>query len=153
LRVILKLDSITAFYWDPMRNSARSLLLTLLGSSLIAAALGMSCTPDEAESKDFYHGEFAERPNVGGADSGLSLPCRPARAIKLPARAAVMSQDAGSTQKPMFTRDLFSSFQSHCGGCHVDTNQGGFDDQKVTFENFDELVDQDAVDFIKLDDP
>lgn len=112
-----------------------------------------------ASDDGFYEGPFAEKPSFPGPMSGTGgkgptpSGCVPPRAIPLPARKAVMSEAVSSGSRPIFTRDLFSRFQSYCGGCHVDTSLGGFDDQRVTFDNFPELVGSDAITLMQSDDP
>jgi len=134
------------------RLSSRIVLLHLLGWSTLSMVGSLSCSSEPSE--DFHQGGFAGRPEWGdGGATGLTLPCKPPNAEPLPARSAVMSATPETQSKPIFVRDLFNSFQSHCGGCHVDTSLGGFDDQRVNFQNFPQLVDQEAVDVIKSDDP
>src|SRR5664280_3362241 len=53
--------------------------------------------------------------------------CTPIQGQPLPARLAVMSADAGApTGTPVFVDDVFSRFNSTCGGCHVAANQGNY---------------------------
>jgi mono/diheme cytochrome c family protein len=53
--------------------------------------------------------------------------CSPARSGEaIPAREAVTSREVQVHDKAIFTQDIFSLFKSNCGGCHVDTDRGGF---------------------------
>ena len=71
----------------------------------------------------------------------------------LPARAAVMSNEVETGDRLYFTVDLFNTFKSYCGGCHVESYRvGAFGDQPVTLKNFSTLVDQSALDVIKTND-
>jgi mono/diheme cytochrome c family protein len=63
-----------------------------------------------------------------------------------------MSDQVGQVDKPIFTRDVFGQFQTYCGGCHVDAALGGFEDQKVNFDNFPELVTREALELMQSDD-
>lgn len=83
----------------------------------------------------------------------VELPCQPPKGISQPARSAVTSSEVESGSRVVFTADLFNAFRSHCGGCHVDTSLGGFDGEKVTFENFPMLLTQAVLDDLKTDDP
>ena len=146
----------------PIRPLTSLLVLLCLG-----AALGASCSPSvdappDDEETTFGYGGFAQRPEWPGAPGGSDgsgghaaaqeMPCKPPKGKSLPARGAVTSASAGAKSQVVFTADLFNAFRSHCGGCHVDANLGGFD-ERVTFENFPTLVTADALEDIKTDDP
>jgi mono/diheme cytochrome c family protein len=90
---------------------------------------------------------------AGAGPTTEHVVCLAAHAEAIPARSEVVSADAKPSDKPVFTSDLFSLFQSNCGGCHVEATLGGFDGQKVTLQNFSTLVDQMAVDAIRSNDP
>ena len=88
----------------------------------------------------------------GGHPNSSGLPCNAPNAKPLPARASVMTQTRSSSPMPVFTRDLYNSFQSHCGACHVDTNLGGFDGERINFDNFAQLVTKETLDVVRSDD-
>ena len=76
--------------------------------------------------------------------------CVPTRsASPLPARTAVLTDQVIVTDQSFFTRDLFNLFRSHCGGCHVDAQLGGYG---VKFTTFAQDVQQSAMDRIRTDD-
>ena len=76
--------------------------------------------------------------------------CAPVRSSEpIPARTAVTSATAAPTDTAVFVETLFNSFYSACGGCHVDTNLGGF---QVARSNFSTTVDQRVVDRVVLAD-
>ncbi len=134
---------------------------TLWAAFALCLSALSSCYPEHAPSE----GTPALTENGGNGNSGGSdgvgeagasegaVVCPSAVAQPLPARSEVMSADATPTAQRVFVKDLFSSFSANCGGCHVETNQGGFQNQKVTLQNFPMLVDQAAVDAILQTDP
>jgi mono/diheme cytochrome c family protein len=137
----------------------------IVAGAMIGGCQGSPVAPDDggggSTTANWGYGGFAERPgwpsdasagSGGDGSSGMELPCDPPDAVMLPARSAVASTTAGAQKRVVFTRDLFNLFQSHCGGCHVDANLGGFDGQLIDFDNFPELITQDAVDLIQSDD-
>jgi len=82
---------------------------------------------------------------AGGTDAGVDKPdsavldqCHPVQGQPIPARLAVMSQDAGTaTTTEVFVDDIYNRFNSTCGGCHVAAQQGGFQVNRSTFINVD----------------
>ena len=82
---------------------------------------------------------------AGGTDAGVDKPdsavpeqCHPVQGQPIPARLAVMSQDAGtSTTTQVFVDDIYNRFNSTCGGCHVSSQQGGFQVSRTSFINVD----------------
>ena len=88
-----------------------------------------------------------------GPDALAPVFCPPARSNEpLPARAQVTSSTAVAGDRPVFTRDLYSSFESFCGACHVETALGGFEGQRINFDNFPDLIAQEALDRIMTED-
>jgi len=151
-----------------MNFSLRRRVVLLLVCLLAGLAGSVGCSGDPVDldgggnSASFGYGGFAMRPQwpMGGNDGSggmkpaeTGLPCEPPDAVPLPQRQAVRSTSVMSKSRPIFVRDLFDTFKSHCGGCHVDTNLGGFDGQVVTLENFAELITADLLASLKTDDP
>jgi mono/diheme cytochrome c family protein len=69
----------------------------------------------------------------------------------MPARSSLTTSDGATvTQPTYFTADLYTLFKSVCGGCHVESNLGGF---QVTQATFPTLVDQSIYEVITSDDP
>ncbi len=101
------------------------------------------------------------RPEEGGsagvADDYLETrelveTCTPASAgISLPQRDSVTSDAEQTAQVQISVDDLWSSFGNHCGHCHVDAANGGYQVNRQTFAT---LVTQTVVDtYIKATDP
>ncbi|HVW23778.1 MAG TPA: hypothetical protein VHC69_00310 [Polyangiaceae bacterium] len=85
---------------------------------------------------------------TSSAPSGF---CRAARSSEpIPARDAVMSQTAASSDVTVFVSDIFGLFNSICGGCHVDGYSGGL---HVGPLDFPDDIDQSVVDRITTSDP
>ncbi len=78
--------------------------------------------------------------------------CPPAASsLYLPQRAGVTTNDAQTVTIPIVVNNLWASFNAHCGHCHVDGNNGGY---QVTRSRFGALVTQDVVDtYIKSANP
>lgn len=71
-----------------------------------------------------------------------ALTCTPARGSEsLQARSSAMGDVTSAKPSVMFTQDLFGLFRSHCGACHIDASQGGFNVTSTTFRTkVDDLV-------------
>jgi len=84
-------------------------------------------------------------------DSGVAeSPCEAIVGQALPARLAVVSNDAGaSTSTAVFVDDIFNRFNSNCGGCHVAANLGNFQFNRSTFAS---VATQTLVDRMSSDD-
>src|SRR5262245_33741240 len=107
----------------------------------------MACFSDEAsdESKPAAaaggpanSGGSAGNGSSGNAGEGASPPgpiaCYRARSYEpLPARANVMNQEPRTSEQQIFVDDLFGTFKTYCGGCHVEQALGGF---KVSAQTF-----------------
>lgn len=70
--------------------------------------------------------------------SGVPPTCTPAAASEvLPPRSTLVGNgdavDSAPTQATYFTADLYGLFKSVCGGCHVESNLGGFVVSQATF--------------------
>ncbi len=84
----------------------------------------------------------ASTPSDGAPPTPPSTACLPALASELlPPRASVLSRRKQAAAG-MFTRDLFSLFQSHCGACHVDQPLGDF---RVSLQTFPQKVTRDVL--------
>jgi mono/diheme cytochrome c family protein len=132
-----------------------------LGVSLAMLALLAGCEGNGGYEDRVY--ELGERdaggeepePDAGeGDDTGAEPPgptCPPAVSSEpLRARTNVLSQSSGGSTQGVFTRDLFSLFRSHCGGCHVDQGLGGL---QVSLQNFPATVSTGVLARIRSDDP
>ncbi|MCG8554910.1 MAG: hypothetical protein MJD61_06425 [Proteobacteria bacterium] len=89
--------------------------------------------------------------DAGMPDPPMAEPClRAAASERLPSRSAVTDGAMQPSARIMFTKDLFSLFRSHCGGCHVEAALGGFGVSLPTFAN---TIDGRAVERMRSDDP
>jgi len=127
---------------------------------LLCALLAVGCFPEHDPNARSFLGAGgssgdlnSELPSGGGGATSTPVVCLAARGEPIPARSEVVSANAAPSAKPVFTSDLFSLFQSNCGGCHVEAALGGFNDQKVTLQNFPMVVDQKVIDAIRSSDP
>lgn len=60
-------------------------------------------------------------------ESTANVPCRTVQSPEIiPNRLQSFEFEGGSSERAIFTRDLYSIFKTHCGACHVDTNLGNF---------------------------
>lgn len=122
------------------------------------AGSGRDDEPDASETDNPEQPEEPSEPMVEEEpDEGEEEPQIPFQACltadaseSLPARVSVTSGDVQASDRPVFTRDLFNLFKSHCGGCHVDTSLGGF---QVTQETFATTIDQTVIDLMRSNDP
>lgn len=118
---------------------------------------GSAGNPPEAEGSETGN----PTPEGGSGGSGgngyvetrqLVERCKPPdTSLALPQRDAVATNDAQTAEIPIVVNDLWTSFTTHCGHCHVDGASGNY---KVTRNSFGTLVTQDVVDtYIKATNP
>ncbi len=115
--------------------------LIACGMTLSAAGLLAACANET---------NVNSRMNVQKPDSstsGTEGACADVQgALPIPARAAALTDSPAVTTTTVYVDDLFNSFSTFCGGCHVDVGLGGFQTSRATFAD---VVDQDWVDSIK----
>jgi mono/diheme cytochrome c family protein len=101
--------------------------------ALVLAAGALAC---EAPGGPGSTTDWDWRPKTDGGtvvDPGPRV-CSPARSSEpIRARANAMSAEVMPRDRTMFTEQLFDLVFSHCGGCHVTTNQGNFQMARATF--------------------
>ncbi|MET0594856.1 MAG: hypothetical protein ABW133_19300, partial [Polyangiaceae bacterium] len=119
------------------------------GSAAADASVDVSAPSVDAASD-------VRTPDAGAVDVSVPETSRPAPACASPvsasealvARLAVTSSSVPKATRPVFVSDLFSLFESNCGGCHVAGSSGGF---HVTSLDFAEKVDKNSIDRIRSD--
>ena len=141
--------------------AVRARIASAFAFAMCAAVALVGCFPEHDPNQSSLPVGDVGGSSAGGATTGGSggsagaaeVICLPAKAEALPARSEVLSADSAPQAQQVFVKDLFSSFSTQCGACHVESNQGGFKSERVNLQNFATLVDQDAVDAILQTDP
>jgi mono/diheme cytochrome c family protein len=143
----------------PERKMQRSILNKMALSLAAASALAACTAPGGPDRIKASFGTDLDAGSGGGNDDAFSnmqvqLKCHPANvaaSMTYPARSTITMGEAHSSGQPTyFTADLFTLFKASCGGCHVESNSGGF---VVGASSFAAKIDQHVLDVIESNDP
>jgi len=128
-----------------------------ISCAFVALACSRPGGPDAV--KDGFPTQMQIKPPTNPPNPPLALTCDPLTSAEpLPARStAVSAMASGTAGSTYFTTDLFNSFKTFCGGCHVDSSRGN-PPFHVTANTFsDVFLDQGerarALNAIQSDDP
>jgi mono/diheme cytochrome c family protein len=128
----------------------------LVGVAMLWAGCSRPGGPDSFTQSEFPIPKTMPPPTPSGTGGNTVMPgaaiCSPAQTSqRMPARSSLTTAGGPApTQPTYFTADLFALFKSVCGGCHVESNLGGF---QVTATTFPTLVDQSIYEVVTSDDP
>jgi mono/diheme cytochrome c family protein len=138
-----------------MRRPGPWIAIAIVATALVACAQETrpgtaSITPRDAgtDAKSLPSSDASISDATGTSGATLCLPVHSSEAI--PARTAVTSATVAPAETAVFVEALYNAFDSSCGGCHVDTNLGGFQVSKATFPT---KIDQTVLARITSTDP
>ncbi len=119
--------------------------LLACGMSLLAAGSLAACSN---ESNVDSRVQMQKPDTLTGQAEGPCTEITGAQPLK--ARATALESAPPVTTTTVYVDDLYSSFATYCGGCHVDVGLAGFQTSRATFPD---VVNQDWVDSIKYNNP
>jgi mono/diheme cytochrome c family protein len=128
-----------------MRAQRRVGCLILVSAATIGTMAGLGCGGGDARVDAGPDGQGA----TGGA-SGSALTCRPAPRASENLDPRVDVNVPSVAEQTLKTSELFTRFNSICGGCHVSAANGGFQATAATFAT---VFDASRLARIESDDP